>query len=164
MLINKQPMETCMSDSFTKNTLSLADTQNAPAETTYKVWIDIEEYDELTDCSKDCDAPGGALATFNTYEEAWDFAQQIDLAYSTHRKPCGSPKDHHAITKNAGIEATVPLPLYVADAIDAVLSYLWKSERADYECCPWQDRDRHIFCHLEVISRWLKLHTNQTTR
>lgn len=43
----------------------------------YKVWIDIEEYDTDTEDGQPCDAPGGSLAEFATYEEAREFAWRI---------------------------------------------------------------------------------------
>ena len=43
----------------------------------FKVWIDIERYNEKTGTSQNMDAPGSSLATFDTYEEAWDYAERI---------------------------------------------------------------------------------------
>jgi hypothetical protein len=44
---------------------------------TYKVWLEIEQYNEKTGDSQDLDAPGSSLAEFDTYEEAWDYAERI---------------------------------------------------------------------------------------
>ncbi|WP_152054199.1 hypothetical protein [Tautonia marina] len=44
---------------------------------TYKVWIDIEEYNEETGQGVETDAPGGALAAFDTCEEAWAYAAHV---------------------------------------------------------------------------------------
>jgi hypothetical protein len=44
---------------------------------TFKVWLEIERYNEKTGHSEDMDAPGSSLATFDTYEEAWDYAERI---------------------------------------------------------------------------------------
>jgi hypothetical protein len=77
-----------MTDSITRREAT-HDEHKSPDKTTYKVWIEIEEYDERTGCGNDCDAPGGELATFGTYEEAYDFALEIDSAYST----CARPSD-----------------------------------------------------------------------
>ena len=44
---------------------------------TYSVWIDIEEYDEETDDYMERDAPGSALRRFDTYQEAWKYAQDV---------------------------------------------------------------------------------------
>jgi len=77
-------MEQQMSDSITAKKSIAAEEHDASDEKTYKVWIEIEEYDERTGCGNDCDAPGGALATFGTYEEAYDFAEQIDSTYSNY--------------------------------------------------------------------------------
>ena len=45
---------------------------------TFKVWLDIEEYDDVTGIGeKTADAPGAALAEFPTHEDAYDFAKWI---------------------------------------------------------------------------------------
>lgn len=44
---------------------------------TFKVWLEIERYNEKTGRSEDMDAPGSSLATFDTYQEAWDYAVRI---------------------------------------------------------------------------------------
>ena len=44
---------------------------------TFKVWLEIERFNEKTGRSQDLDAPGAALATFVTYEEAWDYAERV---------------------------------------------------------------------------------------
>jgi hypothetical protein len=44
---------------------------------TYKVWLEIERYNDKTGHGEDVDAPGSSLATFDTYEEAWDYAERI---------------------------------------------------------------------------------------
>lgn len=44
---------------------------------TFKVWLEIERYNEKTGASQDLDAPGASLATFDTYEEAWDYAERV---------------------------------------------------------------------------------------
>jgi hypothetical protein len=44
---------------------------------TFKVWLEIERYDEETGQGEDVDAPGSSLATFYTYEEAWDYAERV---------------------------------------------------------------------------------------
>ncbi len=44
---------------------------------TYKVWLEIEEYDENTEHGKNMDAPGSSLAAFDSYEEAWDYAERV---------------------------------------------------------------------------------------
>lgn len=81
-----------MSDSVTAKKSIAAEEHGASDEKTYKVWIEIEEYDECTGCGNDCDAPGGALATFGTYEEAYDFAAQIDSDYSNYPGPVNATK------------------------------------------------------------------------
>jgi hypothetical protein len=47
--------------------------------TTYKVWIEIEEYNADTEEGRTLDAPGASVAEFETYHQAWEFA---DLIYS----------------------------------------------------------------------------------
>jgi len=44
---------------------------------TFKVWIEIERHDERSDHSETMDAPGSSLATFQTFQEAWDFAERV---------------------------------------------------------------------------------------
>jgi hypothetical protein len=44
---------------------------------TFKVWLEIERYNKKTDRSENMDAPGASLATFDTYEEAWDYAERV---------------------------------------------------------------------------------------
>jgi hypothetical protein len=44
---------------------------------TFKVWLEIERLNEKTGASKDMDATGSSLATFDTYEEAWDYAERV---------------------------------------------------------------------------------------
>jgi hypothetical protein len=44
---------------------------------TFKVWLEIERYNERTGRSEDMDAPGSSLATFDTYEEAWEYAERV---------------------------------------------------------------------------------------
>jgi hypothetical protein len=44
---------------------------------TFKVWLEIERYNERTGHSENMDAPGASLAAFDTYEEAWDYAERV---------------------------------------------------------------------------------------
>jgi hypothetical protein len=44
---------------------------------TFNVWLEIERYDEKTGDGQNMDAPGSELATFDTYEEAWDYAERV---------------------------------------------------------------------------------------
>ena len=43
----------------------------------FKVWLEIERYNEKTGASQDMDAPGSYLAEFATYEEARDYAERV---------------------------------------------------------------------------------------
>ena len=43
----------------------------------FKVWLEIERFNEKTGASEDMDAPGSSLATFKTYQEAWDYAERV---------------------------------------------------------------------------------------
>jgi hypothetical protein len=152
-----------MSESITRNKSTAVQEHKSFAQKTYKVWIEIEQYDERTGCGNNCDAPGGELATFGTYEEAYDFAEQIDSAYSTYPNchgQSGLARQDAAVTAEVRLDATTTLPQSIGDAIGAVVSYLWESERTDYEGCPQEDRDKHIFRHLENAARWLNLHTS----
>jgi hypothetical protein len=44
---------------------------------TFKVWLEIERYNERTGDGQDMDAPGSYLAEFATYEEARDYAERV---------------------------------------------------------------------------------------
>jgi hypothetical protein len=44
---------------------------------TFKVWLEIERFNEKTGHGQDVDAPGSSLATFDTYEEAWDYSERV---------------------------------------------------------------------------------------
>jgi hypothetical protein len=44
---------------------------------TFKVWLEIEQYNEKTGDGQEMDAPGAALADFDTYEEAWEYAERV---------------------------------------------------------------------------------------
>jgi hypothetical protein len=44
---------------------------------TFKVWLEIEQVDEETGESEILDAPGSSLAMFDSYEEAWDYAERV---------------------------------------------------------------------------------------
>jgi len=43
----------------------------------YKVWLEIERFNEKTGSGTNMDAPGSSLAGFDTYEEAWDYAERV---------------------------------------------------------------------------------------
>jgi len=47
------------------------------------------------------------------------------------------------------------LPEAVADAIGAILDYLWDDEQLDFLACSDDRRAKHIFNHLAVIAHWL---------
>jgi hypothetical protein len=44
---------------------------------TFKVWLEIERYNDRTGQSQDMDAPGSSLAEFPTFDEAWDYAERV---------------------------------------------------------------------------------------
>lgn len=44
---------------------------------TFKVWLEIERYNEITGEGENMDSPGSYLAEFGTYDEAWDYAERI---------------------------------------------------------------------------------------
>jgi len=46
------------------------------ANITFKVWLEIERYDDDTGHGEDMDAPGSYLAAFETYEQARDYAER----------------------------------------------------------------------------------------
>jgi hypothetical protein len=43
----------------------------------FNVWLEIERYDEDTGDGLTMDAPGASLATFASYEEAWEYAERL---------------------------------------------------------------------------------------
>jgi hypothetical protein len=44
---------------------------------TFLVWLEIERFNAETGDGVNMDAPGSSLATFATYEEAWDYAERV---------------------------------------------------------------------------------------
>jgi hypothetical protein len=44
---------------------------------TFKVWIEIEQYNEKKSDGQELDAPGSYLAEFQSYEEAWEYAERV---------------------------------------------------------------------------------------
>jgi hypothetical protein len=44
---------------------------------TFNVWLEIERFDERTGNGQNMDAPGASLATLDTYDEAWDYAERV---------------------------------------------------------------------------------------
>ena len=44
---------------------------------TFKVWLEIERFNEKTGHGDDMDAPGSSLATFDSFEEAWEYAECV---------------------------------------------------------------------------------------
>jgi hypothetical protein len=44
---------------------------------TFKVWLEIEQYNEKTGDGQEMDAPGSSLAEFDTYEDAWNYAERV---------------------------------------------------------------------------------------
>jgi hypothetical protein len=44
---------------------------------TFKVWLEIERYNDRTGHGQNMDAPASSLATFDTYDEAWDYAEKV---------------------------------------------------------------------------------------
>jgi hypothetical protein len=46
----------------------------------------------------------------------------------------------------------------IADAINALLDYLWEDESADFESRLEADREGHIFLEIQAIRSWLTEH------
>jgi len=44
---------------------------------TFKVWLEIERFNEEAGDGENMDAPGSSLATFETYEDARDYAERV---------------------------------------------------------------------------------------
>ncbi len=42
-----------------------------------------------------------------------------------------------------------------AQALQAVLAYLWADEAANYEACSPREKRRHIFAELKTLKAWL---------
>lgn len=45
----------------------------------YKVWIEIEEYDDEAGDGVDLDSPGAAVHTFGSYKDAYCFAEVLQV-------------------------------------------------------------------------------------
>lgn len=45
---------------------------------TFKVWVCIEAFNERTESGEEMDAPGAAVATFDSYKEAWTYAEKLN--------------------------------------------------------------------------------------
>jgi hypothetical protein len=43
---------------------------------TFKVWLEIEQYNEKIGSGQIMEAPA-RLATFDTFQEAWDYAERV---------------------------------------------------------------------------------------
>lgn len=46
----------------------------------------------------------------------------------------------------------------IADAINALLDYLWDDESADFASRSEADREGHIFLEIQAIRSWLMKH------
>ena len=52
----------------------------------FKVWVEIEEYDEGAGVGETVDTPGASVITLDRYEEAWQFAARLNEAGETMRR------------------------------------------------------------------------------
>jgi hypothetical protein len=50
---------------------------------TYKVWIEIEEFDEETGEGQTLDAPGSSVTSFDNYDDARKFAATLQAVGET---------------------------------------------------------------------------------
>jgi hypothetical protein len=50
---------------------------------TYKVWVEIEEYDDVEEEGCTLDAPGASVAEFDDYDDAYAFAERLNAAGDT---------------------------------------------------------------------------------
>ena len=50
---------------------------------TYKVWLEIKEWDEISGTSQDVDAPGASICEFATHNAAFDYVEM-----ATAPSPC----------------------------------------------------------------------------
>jgi hypothetical protein len=107
--------------------------------TTYKVWLEIEQYDDRTGHSKDMDAPAGSLGTFLTYEEAWNYAEYVtrlatscsdsteeDESCDGRAMPQPTPE-----RRPEAQEPTEPAPLDTEALLDVIFAYTRKDAIAD---------------------------------
>jgi hypothetical protein len=63
---------------------------------TYRVWVEIEVYDEESGDGKTVDTPGSAVVTFKDHETAQQFAEQLNA--------CGTRlADHFPEEKKHGL-------------------------------------------------------------
>jgi hypothetical protein len=145
-------MEQQMSDSVTANKSIAAEEHDASCEKAYKVWIEIEEYDEGTGCGNNCDAPGGALASFDTYEEAYDFAAQIDAAYCNYSAPTNATKPFTVVGFWADNEQGFIEPVIAASA-DAACDLARKdiASRNSFDSTAAEDAQRSDDC-IQIIA------------
>jgi hypothetical protein len=51
--------------------------------TVYKVWIEIEEFDESTGDGTTVDTPGAALQQFESYKQAYEYACKITTLFGS---------------------------------------------------------------------------------
>ena len=47
------------------------------------------------------------------------------------------------------------LPVHIAEAMTAILDYLWQKEAQDYLSCNRDDQETHIFSQLLTVRQWL---------
>lgn len=123
---------------------------------TFKVWLEIEEYDEVTGHSHNRDAPGACLAEFDTYEEAHRFA--VTVQFHEFPQPCNS-QSHRTNQPVLCTPGTLLAGSEVTDAITTVVDYLWDDELADYSSALTNDPQTaagHIFTSLARIRNWLE--------
>jgi len=113
--------------------------------TTYKVWVEIEHYDEITGIGTNMDAPGGSLAEFPTFEEAYAFAESLQQTFEA-QSPPSDP------TKNPG---PASLPAEVLDAIERILDYLFYHELKHCRCFDPENQSGHIFTSLVAVRNWI---------
>jgi hypothetical protein len=110
---------------------------------TYKVWAEIEQYDEATETGLTLDAPGASLAQFGTYEEAYAFAESLQRDALTTRQVRQQNADHHGEVK-------------LRLAIERVPDYLYFDEFQDYTACNNPAvQSCHIFRSLITLRNWL---------
>lgn len=114
--------------------------------TTYKVWLEIECYDEDSETAVTIDAPGAALVGFDTAGEAYAFAESLYHAFSICRP------------KASRQSAATQVPNEVLPHIEQLLDYLFYDELQDCKATAWNDRKRqnaHIFSSLANLRNWL---------
>jgi hypothetical protein len=123
---------------------------------TYKVWLEIEQTDEQTGETHNMDTPGASLATFETYREAWNYAEHITRLAMV--RPFRRDNGLHMATGDETSPAKDSLPVHVAKAIDEILLYLWQEGIEAFIADEPAPGEPHMFRDVVTVSGWFDGH------